>query len=125
MSPSSFFKVFLLYKEHYMIYLITEKAQITLSGSFVNQEMFISTLSLFLSKMLVLSRVSPTPFWAGSRFMALLGIAVNPTTGACIPLAAETVFSNVYVLQNCKKLSDGPVEREREGVNEKLVLPLL
>jgi hypothetical protein len=40
MSPSSFFKVFLLYKEHYMIYIITEKAQITLSYMFVNKEMF-------------------------------------------------------------------------------------
>jgi hypothetical protein len=52
--------------------------------------------------------------------MALLRIAVNPTTGACIPLAPETVFSNIYFLQNYKKkLPVGPVEREREGVNEK------
>ncbi len=66
--------------------------------------------------------MSPTPLRAGSRFMALLRIAVNPTTGACIPLAPETVFSNLYILQNYKKIARWSC-RKREGVREKPVLP--
>ncbi len=80
-----------------MIYMITEKAQIILPYLFVYQKMFNKEMfSIFCG--FKVEYLPCTPVRAGSCFMTLLRIVVNPTTGACIPLAPETVFSNVLYL---------------------------
>jgi hypothetical protein len=71
----------------------------TLSDSFVNQEMFYKyTFPIF--KQNVGFQVECLPPLCGPVLVLwlYLRIAVNPTTGACIPLAPETVFSNVLYL---------------------------